>query len=541
MNFFEVHLPKEVDKELVDYVENVALRESRYIFTRRAKNFQFGYCTHCKREFLTKGFRHGSVEICEKCGSFCTVKASGRGRSRLVDEAYVIWYSKSVADPSALVARGVYVQRDYTGDYKNVNTEFRVQAEYVFQPGNYRATGKARFGSARMQRRGIWDLNMTEPASIISERDNSMRRPPFYLSKENIASAVKGTVFQYCGWEKFLDYRKENEWVQYGMNGYERRAGEPRTDMVKFFSLAAKYPCVEYLVKLGFENVIENKINGWGTYDAVNFRGTTIEKVLRLSKQEIKELKNSRLEITPILLHSYHFHKKKGINLTFAQADRIRDLTFDHNQESLKCVGVSHSIIQTVKYFIRQLERPDASRWYSDAGSIVRDWRDYLDDCKKLGMVLDSNAVLYPNDLHVAHMKTTEKVKYKEDRKINVQIAKRIDQLSKMYLFSSDDFIIMPAQSSIELFREGKELSHCVGRYAKDYAEGKCDILFVRMASEPTRPFYTMEIQNGKIVQCRGFKNCSMTSEVRSFVDKFIDQKLAPKKVKNSVKVGIAV
>lgn len=33
-------------------------------------------------------------------------------------------------------------------------------------------------------------------------------------------------------------------------------------------------------------------------------------------------------------------------------------------------------------------------------------------------------------------------------------------------------------------------------------------------------------------MQCRGFKNCNMTPEVKSFVDKFVETKLVIKKQK---------
>ena len=203
--------------------------------------------------------------------------------------------------------------------------------------------------------------------------------------------------------------------------------------MVKFFGLAAKYPCVEYLVKLGFSNLVENKISGFETYRAVNFRGSSLEKVLRLSKTEIKQLRNEEVEITALLLHSYHYHKKMGIDLNFKQAHQIRDLTFENNQNYFKTTGVSHSIVQSTRYVLKQLSRPDADKWYSSGSSVLHEWVDYLNDCKKLGMDMDSSAVVYPNDLHKTHMKTTEKIKYKEDKTINIQIAKRIDQLVEKY------------------------------------------------------------------------------------------------------------
>lgn len=524
---FFAHFPQKISQELVDYVNNVALLKSRYLFVSRVGGIQFAYCTHCQQQY-TPNYLYGTLKHnenckCEKCGSQCVVKASGRGRSRLIDDAYVVWYGKSEINPSALIARGIYVKRDYTGDFKKVQTEFCVMAEYLFIPSNSNSTRKEQFGKSWLYRE--WRIS----TSIVSELDNHMKRPPFFMSVQNVKEAVKGTPFEYSQWQTFLTFREEDEWVG-GWYGRMRPAGEPRTDLVKFFDLAARYPCTEYLAKMGFHELIWAKMNGSYTYNTVNWRGTTMEKVLRLSKQEIKELRATGLEITPLLLHSYHFHRKKDFPLTFEQAYQLQDLTFDSNRDLLKAINAPHP--QAMRYVLKQLARPDAKKWYSSATSVLQDWRDYLEDCKKLGMNLESEAVLYPNDLHKAHQKTVEKVKYKEDKALNIKIASRLQGLIKKYAFEHAGLMIRPAVDTVELFREGKELSHCVGRYAKDYAEGKTDLLFVRRVSEPETPFYTLEVKNERVVQCRGLKNCNMTPEVREFVNAFIEEKLQKKKTR---------
>ncbi|MFW5436339.1 PcfJ domain-containing protein [Paenibacillus apiarius] len=533
---FTDHMPQRISEELNSYVIDEALRDSRYIFTRRAGSFQYGYCTHCKNEYSTKGFRHGKTEMCKKCGSFCTVKASGRGRSKLIDDAYIVWYDKSCKDPKSIVAHGIYVRRDYTGDYKQVETQFYVQAEYVFTPGDPKASGAARFGTARMARRNYYD-NFYEATSIFSERDNAMKRPPFYLSEDNISKAVQGTPFQYSGWEGFVSYRLFDEWVG-GIFGNTRREGEPRTDLVKFFEIAAKYPCAEYLIKMGFSSFIERKINGWGTYGAIHWRGTTIEKVLRLTKAEIKALRALKIDVTPLHLHSYNFYKKRGLTMSFEKAYEMSELTHSDGQKILKQLGLPFK--SCVKYVYKQFSRSGARKYYYDLLAVLRDWRDYLSDCQKLGMDMESEAVLFPNNLYSAHQKTIKKVKYAEDQALNMRVVDRYKKLNILYRFESNGLIIRPAASSAELIQEGKQLNHCVGGYTKNYADGKCDLLFIRRVSAPDKPFYTMEINGGRVVQCRGFKNCAMTTEVKAFVEQFINEKLNKKK-RIKVVQGVAV
>lgn len=59
-----------------------------------------------------------------------------------------------------------------------------------------------------------------------------------------------------------------------------------------------------------------------------------------------------------------------------------------------------------------------------------------------------------------------------------------------------------------EIEDEGRILPHCVGGYAERHAMGKLSIMFLRKASEPDIPYYTVEVSRyGGIVQCRGYKN----------------------------------
>ena len=50
-----------------------------------------------------------------------------------------------------------------------------------------------------------------------------------------------------------------------------------------------------------------------------------------------------------------------------------------------------------------------------------------------------------------------------------------------------------PARKLIELIDEGNALNHCVGSYVDSYANGRTDILFLRRAEEPDKPWRTIE------------------------------------------------
>jgi PcfJ-like protein len=499
------HFPQKISNELVEYVTETVFLKSRYLFTRRVGGFQKAYCTHCKYETITDGLKHGQKSECAKCGSECIVKASGRGRKRLIDDAFVVWYEKSSKNPKAIVARGILLSRDYSGDYRTVETQHYTKVYYLFEPGNSRMVFRDWGG-------------LIERKKISSEIYSSMSFKESFVSLENIKAAVAGTPFQYSTWERYQRYND-----QYRI----------KEDMVSFFDLAAKYPCIEYLTKLGMRDIVQTKLDGRKTFGAINWRGKTIEKVLRLTKSELKDLRKNNISLKIETLHCYQVHKKNGIKITFEEAELLNDITgwrFDDFKKLLQYAPFE----KISRYILKQLR--NHKKHFSASYSVLISLQDYIKDCIDLGMDINQEHVLLPNNLHAAHQKTIRQVKIKADLTLNKKIEKRLKELQK-FSFIYSGMIIRPALSSIELFDEGKALNHCVGRYADDYAHGKTNLFVIRNANDPGKPFYTMEIKNNQITQVYGKNNSLPTDEVKAVVDAFKTLKLV--KNRNEKKVAV--
>ena len=87
------------------------------------------------------------------------------------------------------------------------------------------------------------------------------------------------------------------------------------------------------------------------------------------------------------------------------------------------------------------------------------------------------------------------------------------------YSFQSDGLVIIPPRSITDFLKEGMELHHCVASFIFACAEGSTTILFIRRESEPEKPYFTLEVRDGKIRQCHGFDNVSV-SNVSTCVEK---------------------
>lgn len=365
---FLSHFPNNISEDIKKYINDVALLKSRYLFIKRKGKQQYAYCTHCDKWSKTEALKHNTEASCGKCSSNCVVKSDGRGRKYLYDNAYIVYYEKSQINKGAIVARGFYVSRNYSGNYMNLETEISTAALYVFSPGN------GDFYESYFWNEG----HQIKQKNVYSFFDTRYANIPNFCSKKSIEKAVKGTLFQYSTWE------------EYGKH----------SDMVRFFDLAARYPCVEYLTKIGLQEAVKAKLHGDKTYSAINWRGTQIEKVLRLPKQEAKKIVQFEGEISLLALKIFQISLKESEALTLEESISVGNAfkySFDVLKELLKKASLK-KIITYVK------EQSLLKRDFSSIDGIARDWRDYIKACEKLGLDLNRKRILMP-EISTKHIK----------------------------------------------------------------------------------------------------------------------------------------
>jgi len=497
MKDYIAHFNPKVTKKMEKFATDKVFIFSRYIFTHRKGKQQYGYCTHCKTEFKLFGLKHNEETECPNCKSHCIIKSSGIKRSSFVDEAYFVYYEKSKVNPNAIVARGIYAIRDYRFDYQNIETQFETMALYIFEPGKSTSIKRYAYYSYQygMCRVGSWELCSSIYSHANQGHIGNIRS---LYCRESIKSAVKGTNFQYSCWESY-DYE----------------------DMIKFFDLYAKYPCIEYLTKFGMSNFVYSKLRGDSNYGALYWKGSNINKILRLDKKSINLLKSYKNEIHPLFLRLFQMSIKDGSNLTFNEIEKLRSYAF-YYKDLLKLHKYA-KLRKLSTYLDKQYEKDNNKHFY-DKASILTIWKDYIADCNVLEMNLSDDRIFYPKDLHVEHIKTSARIKSHENELYDMKIKKRLESLSK-YNFQHEGFLIRPAYSTKEMIDEGKALNICVGNYKNGYMEnyalGRTNILFIRKVDEPNTPFYTMEIRKDSIIQVNGYCHDNPTAELKVFIDIF--------------------
>ncbi|RXZ84612.1 hypothetical protein EBB07_00930 [Paenibacillaceae bacterium] len=494
---FSAHFPEKISKSLCKFVNETVFKDSRYLFFKTVLGLQYAHCTHCNQRHRSEiKLKHKQKESvrCPNCGSNCQVRAAGVSRKYMQDTAVVIWYEKSVINSKAVTARIVHVTRDYSGSYENVETGHYCSHRYLFEPGKTQH----------------WD-GFTKRKSVFSAFDRLYGKK--FVSHANIRQAVKGTMFQYSTWDQF---------TKYDNRGYV-------SDMVDFFDLAARFPCVEYLSKLGFKKCIWERLYGNPTGPIINWRGKTIEKVLRIDKRAIRDIQTTGLEWGVKQLSYFQNKLKNGKQISAYDAFLLSQIDHERFTTTFQNVMKYASKEEIWNYLLKQFKR---NHW-DEIADTMRDWRDYLGQCKELGMRLSEDRYLFPNDLHAAHQRMTGRIKYKKSEALEKQLQERLAN-EEPRCYENSRIIIRPISSISELFQEGEKLNHCVGGYAKRFSKGETELFAVRRKAAPEQPYYTLQVTSNKFVQCRGLKNCSMTKQVQDAVNMFmkiIEIKKKPKSV----------
>lgn len=153
-------------------------------------------------------------------------------------------------------------------------------------------------------------------------------------------------------------------------------------------------------------------------------------------------------------------------------------------------------------------------------------YKDYLRFASLLGYDLKNNRYAFPKNLEEEHDKLEEQYEIQSQEIISKAISRRGKALSKNK-YQNKKFIILPARSLKALLDESKQQNNCVRTYAEKYAEGTCDIYFLRDINKPKKSLVTVEVKNNKVVQSRIKYNRDPDESQIKFLKKWENQVLS--------------
>lgn len=500
----------EMPADYEQFVKETVFSDENYIFYSRLK--ERAYCTKCGHDFElrkdglyhkkiaiwnnTDQVKHNRVVRCPYCNSYLTCKSEGMGRQKL----FVIQWSVLVQKyEDEVLVRYFRHTKDFRKDFRNPQIESNERRRKIHTAKDSADFEWRRFKNT-MDVRWCYFKNRSYGYFTPSEMD--IPRSAVLYNKD-LLEVVSGTCMKYSAVDIYIDEVMQNGQI----------LNNPWF-IDQYFDSYRKNSYLEQLLKVGFYKLAEAVLEGG--HDCPQFKnGRTILETLQVNKLQfnmLRKIGNPSVRDVGILQYAGEIRQEDFNILRYIHDDR-----YDMMYRKYLDMRQYTTIYKLNKYINKQRIIHD------------NDYFDYIRWLEEMGYDMRNEFNLYPKDFKKAHdEKAKEYIRFKdkqakEDEKRFKRLLKKLREetadMDAINLRAKGMFIRVPNELD-ELKVEGEILHHCVGAYREKVARGDTMIFFIRQETDPDQPFYTLEWK-GRVLQCRGFKNCDMTPEVKAFVNIF--------------------
>ena len=294
---------------------------------------------------------------------------------------------------------------------------------------------------------------------------------------------------------------------------------------VAYLRLYFKHPNVENLVTAGLGNLVGDGINDEMKYhyytglapqtaapklEWVDWKEKRPAQMLGMTKQELRTWREYGLGVDCLR--------------TWQELDTLPcGVSFHDLCAAMKAIGA----YDTRRILREKLPMMRTLNYIEHQEQDLTQLEDYWRMAAVAGCDLNQDAVRWPKDLRTAHDRMSETIQYERVSGKCQQAFAAMTARCAGLAWEHDGICIRPAETPLELIREGSTLHHCVGRYSDAHARGKI-ILFVRHTRRPERSWYTLNIDvtSKREIQLHGYgnefahgKKLKIPRRVREFVD----------------------
>ena len=492
----------EVSKSFVKFLMNDVLPD--YMIYSRKENYAF--CTHCQTQVNVdlSNSKPKDTIVCSKCKRTTILKAKGQTKYPFGDGGVGIMLDKDMC------VRYFDVHKTYQADGTLFSGTYKeCLREYFDENGLKEAYDNSwNFGWKKCNIRRYSNYKGIAGEPIYHINVNWKYRNNY---TKNLSKVIKGTLLEHSCMDKIFKLPDKHHYWDV---------------MRAFIKEYVKCPASEYLYKVGFFKLVD-----YNTFDALlslDRDAKTLPNILRVDKVNYKKL----LTIGNPTVDDLRKYQEMSLHKIYTEDDyRIWEKYFKKDSHKMYYRYDTDPASEFRKYFTKSWQQLEK---YADKviNFNATTYTDYLKMCTDLGYDLKNTFVLFPKYLNDAHQRVVTEWNLKNNPKAREQAKARNaeynelrDKYSEQYAFAEDNLQIVVPKGCEDICAEGQTLHHCVGTYIDKVCKGISIILFVRDINEIDASFYTMEVRQGEIIQCRGFQNKVVTPEVKSFITKFATQK----------------
>lgn len=506
--------PEALPEGMIDYIRREVLPKDRVIIYKRGN--VNGICTVCGTQVRAMGrrFTQSTRVNCPNCGArvSCVLEDGCAFAANYIENIVAV---QKGTDGETVFFRQWLLHRDNSARWEHIENFLQETVRYAIR-GNK---------TAKWQKQGKESYYMRTERYELDEwtrwQDNRIYDGGYYFYTGGIETALQGTAMQYADIDDYLAAERHNK------------------NPIYFLEYHARYPVIEFLWKAGYRNIVHNRVFGMSkeNRNAIRWERKKLRDCFKFPLRILKLMPPEEWSLNDIQRANYLW-KNYGERITDAEMRMALQSRTD--VQNLTGAMPYAGIGKILKYIQKQTEKrkgEERDTTYTLEG-IIRAYRDYLQECEQLHFDLHDREILFPKDLVAAHDRTMEQVEFEKNKADQEKFQKAVEKLEK-FAWSEGEFFIRPAREQMELTAEGKDLHHCVGGYIRDMAEGETAIFFLRKANEPDKPFYTLELQKKRVIQCRTEHNASYdrNPDVKNFVDMWMEKivkKGGNKKVKEA-------
>lgn len=487
-------LTPEIPGDFPLWVENDVF-DRRYIFQSKTEKRVKHTCTGCGQTWYMKKAMGIGTKICPKCGD----AAIGTWKKEEKSAEKNVYLMQPSRKP------GIWVQR-------------------VFKAQCYWKPDKLPLILYREQIRAF--IRDGESAGALYYYDGDIGNKPTF-SDRNHMNVRMGRGLLYPGTLGEIAPRWPEKVQHMGLEILAAKKIEFNVNNTIYHSRGIS-DSFEYLVKGGFYRLAIEVAEGWWN-DAGDPQLTGIRKgarntqeALALDNGRIQRLKNMGGGMTVLewLRYEKRFGKISQKNLIKADKHGIRPSYAD--------VWNILSKVESPERFINYVEK-QAQMEKTTWKNIIDEWSDYLDMARKQELNLSADIFVRPKSLKAAH---DECVRFGEREQLKKKAAlilekfpdveKIMDGIREKYDYSGEKFCIRTPVDVIDIIHEGRALGHCIDttdRYFDRIQNHVTYLLFLRRASDPDLPYYTLEVEpGGTIRQQRTTGNNQNKEDVKEYM-----------------------
>ncbi len=494
--------PEALPGGMIDYIRREVLPKDRVIIYKRGN--VNGICTVCGTQVHARGrrFTQSTRVNCPNCGArvSCVLEDGSAFAANYIENIIAV---QKGTDGKTVFFRQWLLRRDHTARWEHIEDFLQETVRYAIRGAK----------TAKWQKQGKDNYYMRTERYELDEwtrwSDNRIYDGGYYFYTGGIETALQGPAMQYADIDDYLAAVRHNK------------------NPIYFLEYHARYPVVEFLWKAGYRNIVHNRIFGMDreNRNAILWERKKLKECFKFPLRILKLMPPEEWNLNDIQRVN-DLWERYGGKITDTEIQLVLESKVDIQLWSgATPYANAGRILKYIKNQTDKREEKNPDRRIISQNDTARVYRDYLQECEQLHIDLHDKEILFPKDLTAAHNRTMEQVKFERNKADQEKFQKAVEKLEN-FAWSEGEFFIRPAREQMELMAEGKTLHHCVGGYIKRMAEGETAIFFLRKVSEPDKPFYTLELQKKRVIQCRTEHNASYdrNPDVKNFVDMWMEK-----------------